>query len=280
LADLTPHPAKANVLISLMDERPYTQSLMLRLFADVGVAGRKLLRATIDGIYPPSCTGCGRQTAEPGALCGFCWNSIKFIEKPFCAIYGTPFSTELGDGMISARAIADPPPYARSRAAVAYQGLALRFVHGLKFQDRQDHARWMAKWMARAAPDLISDADVILPVPLHWQRMVSRRFNQSALLAQKLAQSADKPFAPLALKRIKATVTQRGLTAKERDANVKRAFIVPENQSIHVQGRRVLLIDDVITTGSTVAAATKALLRAGASEVDVLAFAMVLKQES
>ena len=256
------------------------QSVFRKLFAQAGVAGAKILRTAIDGIYPPSCTGCGKQTAEPGALCGACWNSIKFISKPYCAIYGTPFSTELGDGIISARAIADPPLYARSRAAVSYQGLALRFVHGLKFQDRQDNAGWMAQWMARAAPDLIEDADVIVPVPLHWQRMVSRRFNQSALLAQKLATGSKVEFAPLALKRIKPTITQRGLTAKERDANVKRAFIVPENQTIHIQGRRVLLVDDVITTGSTINAATKALLKAGAREVDILAFAMVLKHES
>ena len=263
-----------------MEELPQTQSFVSRLFADAGSKGKRMLRAAIDGIYPPSCTGCGRQTAEPGALCGACWNSIKFITKPYCDVYGTPFSTELGDGMISARAIADPPLYARSRAAVAYQGLAMRFVHGLKFQDRQDSAAWMAGWMARAAPELLADAEIIVPVPLHWQRMVSRRFNQSALLAQKLALKAEKPFAPLALKRVKPTITQRGLTAKERDANVKRAFLVPENHAIDVQGRRVLLIDDVITTGSTVAEATKALFKAGAANVDVLAFAMVLKQES
>ena len=263
-----------------MEELPQTRSLLSRLFAQAGLMRKKALRAAIDGIYPPSCTGCGRQTAEPGALCGACWNSIKFIEKPYCAIYGTPFSTELGDGIVSARAIADPPPYASSRAAVSYQGLALRFVHGLKFQDRQDQAAWMAGWMARAAPDLIKDADVIVPVPLHWKRMVSRRFNQSALLAQKLALGANKPFAPLALKRSKATVTQRGLTAKARETNVKQAFIVPETQTIGIQGRRILLIDDVITTGSTVAAASRALLKAGASRVDVLAFAMVLRHES
>ena len=263
-----------------MEELPDNQSLVSRLFANASSAGKQLFRAAIDGIYPPSCTGCGRQTAEPGALCGACWNSIKFISRPYCEIYGTPFSTELGDGMVSARAIADPPPYARSRAAVAYQGLAMRFVHGLKFQDRQDNAAWMAGWMARAAPELLADADVIVPVPLHWQRMVSRRFNQSALLAQKLALQGGKPFAPLALKRIKPTVTQRGLSAKERDTNMKRAFLVPESRSIEVQGRRVLLIDDVITTGATVSEAAKALLKAGASDVDVLAFAIVLKQES
>ena len=263
-----------------MEDLPQTVSFMKRLFGQSGVASRRLWRGVIDGIYPPSCAGCARQTANPGALCGACWNSIKFIAKPYCEVYGTPFSTELGEGLISARAIADPPPYARSRAAVAYQGLALRFVHGLKFQDRQNDAEWMAGWMAQVAPDLITEADVIIPVPLHWQRMVSRRFNQSALLAQKLARSADKPFAPLALKRIKPTITQRGLTAKAREANVKRAFVVPDTHAIQVRGRRVLLIDDVITTGSTVAAATQALIKAGATNVDVLAFAMVLKFES
>jgi ComF family protein len=263
-----------------MEDMSQPRKLFAGLFACAASAPSQLWRRSVDAIYPPACAGCARQTAEPGALCGVCWNSVKFISAPICEIYGTPFSTELGDGMISARAIADPPPYARSRAAVSYQGLALRFVHGLKFQDRQDNAGWMAGWMMRAAPELVAEADIIVPVPLHWQRMVTRRFNQSALLAQKLALHSEKRFAPLALKRIKPTITQRGLTAKERQANVARAFTVPETQGINVQGRRVLLIDDVITTGSTVAAATKALLKAGASSVDVLAFAMVLKQES
>ncbi len=262
------------------EEANLKASWVSRVIAYSSRAGKTLLRAAVDSLYPPSCAGCGRQTAEPGALCGACWNSVKFIEKPYCAVYGTPFSTALGDGMVSARAIAEPPPFARARAALAYQGLALRFVHGLKFQDRHDHAAWMADWMARAAPELLHEADVIVPVPLHWKRMVSRRFNQSALLAQKLSLNANRPFAPLALKRIKPTQTQRGLTAKERDANVRRAFIVPEKHTIYVQGRRVLLVDDVITTGSTVASAAKALLKAGASHVDVLAFAMVLKHES
>ncbi len=263
-----------------MNDFNQPESVIARFFAHAAFAGKQVLRAGIDRIYPPVCAGCAKQSAEPGALCGTCWNSVKFIEKPYCAVYGTPFSTDLGEGIISARAIADPPLYARSRAAVSYQGLALRFVHGLKFQDRQDNAAWMAGWMARAAPELISEAEVIVPVPLHWQRMISRRFNQSALLAQKLAKSAEKPFAPLILKRIKPTVTQRGLTAKERNDNVKQAFVTPASQIIHVEGRRVLLIDDVITTGSTVSAATKALLKAGASAVDVLAFAMVLKYDS
>lgn len=257
-----------------------TSQLYVRLFADVKQVAGKFVRAAVDGIYPPTCSGCAKQLAEPGALCGNCWNTVRFIERPYCPVYGTPFSTDIGEGMLSARAISNPPAYSRARAAVAYQGLTLRFVHGLKFQDRQDNATWMADWMARAAPDLIEEADVIVPIPLHWRRLLSRRFNQSALLAQKIAKCANKPFSPAALKRVKATASQRGLVAKDRISNLKNSFAVPSNGVMAVYGRRVLLIDDVITTGSTFEEATKALLKAGASQVDVLAFAMVLKQES
>lgn len=256
------------------------RQLHTRLFAHAGKAAKTVLRAAIDAIYPPTCSGCAKQLAEPGALCGTCWNNVRFIEKPYCPVLGTPFSTDIGEGMLSARAISNPPAYSRARAAVAYHGLALRFVHGLKFQDRQDNATWMADWMARAAPDLIEDADVIVPIPLHWRRLVLRRFNQSALLAQNIANDGQKSFSPSALKRVKATVSQRGLMAKDRAANLKNSFTVPDDRVMAIHGRRVLLIDDVITTGSTIEEATKALLKAGAVNVDVLAFAMVLKQES
>jgi ComF family protein len=235
--------------------------------------------ALLDGLFPPSCAGCGRHVALSGALCGRCWSTIRFIEQPYCAVLGTPFSASLGEGAVSARAIADPPPYARARAAVAYEGLARGFVTGLKFRDRQDQSGWMAGWMARAGRDLIADADVVIPVPLHWRRFLGRRFNQSAELARALCEKTGKPFAPEALHRTRATVTQRGLTADERDANVKRAFLVPDAALAIVSGRRVLLVDDVITTGSTLAACARVLKKAGAAEIDCLAFAMVLTRE-
>jgi ComF family protein len=238
---------------------------------------RVLRGALADALFPPSCAGCGRRTARHGALCAACWPQVKFIEKPYCAVLGTPFSAFLGEGALSAKAIADPPPFARARAAVAYEGVARRFVLDLKFRDRQDQAAWMAGWMIRAAPDLVADADLVVPVPLHWRRFLARRFNQSAVLAKAVSEASGKGFAPEALQRRRSTGTQRGLTSRDREANVARAFAVPEAERMRLAGRRVLLIDDVITTGATLSACARALKKAGVAEVDCLAFAMVLK---
>ncbi|MCU0830060.1 MAG: ComF family protein [Rhizobiaceae bacterium] len=240
---------------------------------------RRVSDAVADMVFPPGCVACGRRIAAHGALCASCWPNVRFLAEPLCPVYGTPFTADLGAGAVSARAIADPPPWDRSRSAVVYDGAARRFVLSLKFQDRQDQAGWMADWMARAAPDLLADASVIVPVPLHWRRFFLRRFNQSALLAHALAKKTGKRFIPEALARIKPTVTQRGLTRDERNTNVARAFAVPEARRIDVEGRRVLLIDDVFTTGATLAASAKALRKAGASGVDCLTFALVLKPD-
>lgn len=227
-------------------------------------------------LFPPTCPGCRRLVIEPGTLCGACWPKLRFLERPWCPVMGTPFSHDFGDGFLSAEAIANPPPFERARAAVVYSGVARQMVQGLKYSDRTDLARWMAGWMRRAGAELIAEADVIVPVPLHWMRFLRRRFNQSAELARAIAVRSDTKFAPVALKRVKATRQQVGLALSERQDNVRAAFKVPPEHEIEVAGRRVLLVDDVYTTGSTVAAATKALTKAGASAVDVLTFARVL----
>src|SRR6185312_6230887 len=180
------------------------------------------------------------------------------------------------EGLLSAEAIANPPPFGRARAAVSYDGVARRMVQGLKYSDRTDLALWMSGWMARAGAELLADTEVIVPVPLHWRRFLSRRFNQSAELARALARRADKPFEPMALTRVRGTRQQVGLGLGERQANVRGAFRVPPEADIKVRGRRVLLIDDVYTTGATVSAAARALKRGGAAAVDVLTFARIL----
>ncbi|MEX6506416.1 ComF family protein [Jiella sp. M17.18] len=226
-------------------------------------------------LFPPICPGCQTAITRAGTVCPDCWSALRFIERPYCEILCLPFSYDLGKGFLSAEAIADPPPFARLRAAVIYQGLAARLVTALKYGDRTDLVPLMAGWMSRAGGELLADADVVVPVPLHAGRLWRRRFNQAAELGRSVARQAHVDFAPLALIRVKPTQTQVGLGPRQRQENVRGAFRVPEQRRPEIRGRRVLLIDDVYTTGATVASATRALKRAGASDVDVLTFARV-----
>ena len=227
-------------------------------------------------LFPPVCAGCRRYVSQPGVLCGQCWPKLRLLERPWCPVMGTPFSHEMGEGFLSAEAIADPPPFQRARAAVAYTGVARQMVQGLKYQDRTDLAPWMARWMMRAGAELVADADVVVPVPLHWRRFFQRKFNQSAELARAVSSLGGLPFAPAAVRRVKLTRQQVGLERKEREENVRAAFRVPVEAEIEIAGRRVLLVDDVYTTGATVRAVAKALEKGGAGAVDVLTFARVL----
>jgi ComF family protein len=227
-------------------------------------------------LFPPVCAGCRRHVSQPGALCAACWPGLKFLERPWCAVMGTPFSQDMGEGFLSAEAIANPPPFERARSAVAYTGVARRMVQGLKYHDRTDLAPWMARWMLRAGAELLADADVVVPVPLHWRRFLERRFNQSAELARTVAAISGLPFAPDAVRRVKRTRQQVELPLREREDNVRAAFGVPPEADIEVRGRRVLVVDDVYTTGATVSAVARALAKSGAKAVDVLTFARVL----
>lgn len=227
-------------------------------------------------LFPPVCAGCRRHVSQPGSLCAQCWPQLRFLEKPWCEVMGTPFTHDMGAGFLSAEAIANPPPFERARAAVSYTGVARQMAQGLKYSDRTHLAPWMARWMLRAGAELVADADVVVPVPLHWRRFLQRRFNQSAELGRVVAELSGLPFAPMALTRVKVTRQQVGLRRNEREANVRAAFRVLPGREIEVRGRRVLVVDDVYTTGATVAAVARALKKGGASAVDVLTFARVL----
>jgi len=234
-----------------------------------------LLESAIELILPPTCLACDARIVRHGGLCPGCWGRMHFIERPYCEILGMPFAHDHGEGTVSPAAMADPPPFDRLRACVIYDEVARALVSGLKFADRGDLVPGMANCMAIAGRGLLPDCDLIVPVPLHWRRLHQRRYNQSAELARAVSRQAEKAFAPHILQRHRATERQIGLSAGARARNVAGAFRVPSAFRDAIKDRRILLVDDVYTTGATVKACAGVLRRAGAGGIDVLAFAMV-----
>ncbi len=238
-------------------------------------AGRIGFESLRDTIMPPVCLSCERRVDVEGMVCPICWSTIRFVEKPYCDVLGAPFSYDIGAGALSADAIANPPPFDRARSVVLYDDAARKLIQGLKFSDRTDLAPWLAHWMVRGGSDVLEEPCLIVPVPLHRWRLFERRFNQSAELARPIAKETGYDYRPELLERSKRTKQQVGLKAKERARNVQGAFRVPTSQKLEVKGRRILLIDDVYTTGATLKACARALRRAGAVQIDCLTFARV-----
>lgn len=241
----------------------------------IAAALRAACGLAVDVALPQLCASCREPVGDAG-LCAGCWARLSFIAPPYCERLGIPFVYDPGPGILSMEAIADPPAYQRARAAVRYDEVARTLVHALKYGDRLDLAPTMGRWMATAGRQLVGEADALVPVPLHWRRQWARRFNQSALLAEVIAKASAVPVAHHALKRVKATPQQVGLSRSARADNVQGAFRVPPDGKAAVAGRRLLLIDDVLTSGATMDACARALLRAGAAQVDALTFARVV----
>jgi ComF family protein len=245
-------------------------------FARVLHPVRAALRFTLDVALPPLCPSCREPLGDGAGLCATCWSKLSLIEPPYCARLGIPFTYDPGPGLLSMEAIAAPPAYDRARAAVRYDDVARALVHRFKYGDRLDLAPMMGRWIARAGRELTAGADALVPVPLHWRRLWARRFNQSAALAKTIGGIAGVPVLTGALKRVRATQQQVGLSKAERADNVQGAFRVPPECRAEVAGRRLVLVDDVLTSGATVDTCARALLRAGAAHVDVLVFARVV----
>ncbi len=255
---------------------PSTPHAAVSAAARTLAAARAALRFALDIGLPPLCPVCRGPLADQGGLCAGCWSRLSFIAPPYCERLGIPFVYDPGPGMLSMEAIADPPAYTRARAAVRYDDVARALVHAFKYRDRLDLAPIMGSWMARAGRELLTEADGLVPVPLHWRRLWARRFNQSAALAKAMAAASGVPLVHDALKRVRATPQQVGLPRAQRATNVQGAFRVPKEKRGDVRGRRLILVDDVLTSGATVDTCAQALLRAGAANVDVIVFARVV----
>lgn len=229
-----------------------------------------------DIALPPLCVACHAQIGEHGLLCPECWWKIDFIRPPVCDRLGTPLPFCFEERPVSSVALADPPLFDRARAAAHYDGVMRDLIHGMKFLDRHEGLTLFGRMLADAARELIPDAGVIVPTPLSRLRLASRKFNQAALLARALGRETGIPVEMMALRRTRATASQVGLGVAGRRDNVAGAFAVAPRWRRRIAGKRVLLVDDVITTGATAGACAAALREAGAVGVDVVALGLVV----
>ena len=239
-----------------------------------------LTTTLVNTIFPPRCLACPEPTDLPHGLCPACWRDTHFIAGTVCRTCGVPLVGEAGAEDVCESCQRHPPAWDRGAAAVIYAGAGRRVVLALKHGDRLDTVRPLAAWMAAAGRELLAEADMIAPVPLHWRRLLKRRYNQSAELARRLGRISGRPVVPDLLRRGRATLPQEGMTRAERAVNQAGAFSVNPRRAAAPSGRVVLLIDDVLTTGATLSACADALRAAGAARVDVLALARVAFEDS
>lgn len=234
-------------------------------------------RHALDLVLPPLCLCCKAVVAEPGGLCARCWSKISFLGPPHCDLCGHPLEIDLGPGTLCGACADEPFPFRRARAVFRYDDASKALILRFKHADRLEGAGAFARWMARAGAPLIEGADMIVPVPLNRWRLWRRRYNQAALLAAGLGKLTGVPVETAVLTRPRPTPSQGRLGRTERARNVRGAFAVPGNRAARLHGKTVLLIDDVMTTGATLAACTDTLKRAGAAHVDVLTLGRVVR---
>jgi ComF family protein len=236
-------------------------------------------RSRLDGltgvIWPQRSLITGREVAGPGALEPEHWSKLHFLSDPLCACCGTPLDLAVEEDQLCGACLASRPAYDHARAALAYGDVSRDLVLALKYQGRRDSLELLSRWMAAAGGDLLRDADLIVPVPLHYFRLVRRGFNQSIWLAAALSRRSGVRLAVDTLKRVRATPIQGGLSAEGRRRNVQGAFRVRKGREALLKDKKILLVDDVLTTGATAEACSRALKRAGARCVDVLTLARV-----
>jgi ComF family protein len=232
---------------------------------------RRISRALLDGVLPPRCLACGEAIDEPDSLCARCWSGITFFGPPWCVTCGLPFPHPMGEDVLCGACARERHNWDRARAVLRYDKNSRRLVLGLKHGDRTHIAPALGRWMQRAGSEILTGADLLVPVPLHWTRLFRRRYNQAALLAQAIHSTGGPPVAPDWLVRRRRTPPQGHLGPAARERNVRGAFVVRAGRSF--AGKRVVVVDDVFTTGATVEECARVLRRSGAVSVGVLTLA-------
>jgi ComF family protein len=232
---------------------------------------RLCARTALDFALPPRCAGCGTIVDDVHSFCAQCWTSVEFLGESGCGCCGLPL--EATEQKTCALCLAQPPRISRTRAAVAYGDLSRSLAIRLKYGRKVAMARIMAHYMA---PLVKPEPEAILvPVPLHRSRLWSRGFNQSALVARELSRRLKISAAPMLLRRTRRTPALKGMSPLQRRKTVSGAFAVTDKAA--VKGKTIVLVDDVLTTGSTAEACARVLQRAGAERVELVTWARVVK---
>ncbi len=244
----------------------------VREFAGSGV------RLMGDLLFPPRCPSCQDSVAAEGNFCAACFAQLRMIEAPLCHCCGIPFVIAVESDMRCPTCLETPPEFDRARAALVYDAVSAPLITELKFHDQWANLERYVQLMLRHGAPLLSDADMLVPVPLHWRRLWRRRFNQSALLAYALSKQSGVRCVPDILQRVRYTKPQMKLNRAERLKNVTHAFAVANQARPMLRNKIIVLVDDVVTTGATVNACAKVLKKAGAKEIRVLSLARTVRE--
>ncbi|MEP5154811.1 ComF family protein [Planktotalea sp.] len=233
----------------------------------------------IHAVFPPECLSCREQMANDDGLCGTCWRDTAFIMGSVCEGCGVPLHGEVQSGDRCDPCMQTARPWSQGRSAMLYKERSRALILALKYGDRHDIVRPAGKWLANAAREIMRDDTLIVPVPLHWTRMLKRRYNQSALIAKSMSDLLGASYCPDLLVRNRKTATLDGKSREERFDELRGAINVHHKRAHLIEGRPVLLVDDVMTSGATLAACTEACLRSRASDVCVVTLARVAKDD-
>lgn len=239
----------------------------------IGAGWRRLAGMALDVLLPPRCLGCGTMMDDIGGLCSDCWKAVDFIAPPLCERCGTTFTLESEPGALCGICAHHAPAYGRARSVFAYDAASRSLILNLKYADRTDAAPAFGRWMVRAGAELLRSADILVPVPLHWTRLFTRRYNQAALLADAVGRESGVAVLLDPLVRLRRTPSQGRMRASDRRRNLRGAIALRPERMSQVEGKNLVLVDDVLTSGATVSECAQVLYKAGARNVDVLTLA-------